>query len=602
MPQKKKKKEEQIEFVPSKYQEGIFEFVRNGHGNAVIEAVPGSGKSTTAMKCLELINPEEKVLLTAFNTDIVEELKKRVKKSLPKENLVDCRTMHSLGYLILMSNYPGYIDRKPNDFKYSGYIYNNITSLSEGKYSELNFKDRLKYIDNVKKLVDFGRFYLCESEDDMAFIEKHYDIPVISNECSCSLKVMKWGKENFSTIDFTDMVWLPNVLDCKPYGRVYDWIICDECQDMMTAERMLLLRCTKMSTRMLFFGEKLQCIYSFMGSDYRSFDELRKLPNTISLPLSISYRCSKNVVKYANSFNESMEPKNDAPDGEIIFNAQIEDIQDGDMVLCRNNAPLLELYCELANSGKTAYIRGNDVGSNLVKIIKKTKEEKLNKSLKKKGVFSALYDSLIDRIDDVMKRHRITMEMAMEDRDVSQMYDTIKALDAISDDIETADELIEKVKSLFSDKKKKGISLSTIHKAKGLESENVFICCPSLMPSKTAKEAWEFEQEKNLEYVAYTRAKTKLAFMDESKFKSVSSNAQQKISEITIIKDKIFTLYGDSERCKLSAPTHEAARQIIARATDITKPHKNIIDLSNNTKQRHMTSQIILPIRRKRKK
>ena len=27
------------------------------------------------------------------------------------------------------------------------------------------------------------------------------------------------------------------------------------------------------------------CIYSFQGSDYMSFNELKKLPNTISLPL-----------------------------------------------------------------------------------------------------------------------------------------------------------------------------------------------------------------------------------------------------------------------------------------------------------------------------
>jgi ATP-dependent exoDNAse (exonuclease V) beta subunit len=33
------------------------------------------------------------------------------------------------------------------------------------------------------------------------------------------------------------------------------------------------------------------------------------------------------------------------------------------------------------------------------------------------------------------------------------------------------------------------------------------------MPSKWAKKAWEQEQEQNLIYVAYTRAKQKLSFI-----------------------------------------------------------------------------------------
>ena len=47
---------------------------------------------------------------------------------------------------------------------------------------------------------------------------------------------------------------------------------------------------------------------------------------------------------------------------------------------------------------------------------------------------------------------------------------------------------------MFSDKKTNGISLSTIHKAKGLEANNVYIACRSLMPSKSATQPWEIVQ------------------------------------------------------------------------------------------------------------
>ena len=871
MPRKKKEDINSV-FVPSKYQEAIFDFVKNGNGNAVIEAVAGSGKTTTALKCLECVGKEDKILLTAFNTDIVEEIKKKVKKLENKDN-IDCRTMHSLGYMILMSNYPRKIEPKPNDFKYSGYIYNNISELSGNYYFSLSAKDKSKYIDNIKRFVDFGRYYLCENVKDLEFIESHYHIPTFKDEKEIALRVMEWGKENYQTIDFTDMIWLPNVLNCKPYNRLYDWIICDECQDTMTAERMLLLKCTKMSTRMLFFGEKIQCqpegtqvlmsdgttrnikdlkvgdevvtynqkkgtysgykgsirdnkcivtgieshvdnrfvkittenglssiytpehvclakfnfgdrhivwgvammendmgmffigkallychkfhkgllhtmrseycsrgwlleicytesdatlaqlrisqlynvplapsmlfgenikemvginlrplyddmggnkifenamkclktykrfpnypisdahnqiphartllhtvracnlmpeimevsyfdinnkskkvrdsyrysasiikeveyineermvyslnvsknhtyvadgiathncIYSFMGSDYRSFDELRRLPNTISLPLSITYRCSKNVVDHVKKFNERIEAKEGAIDGSVRFDCSIDDINAGDMVLCRNNAPLMQLYCELAKIGKTAYIRGKDVGSNLVKIITRTKQDKLNKNLKKKGVFSVLYNSLINDIDTIMQKYHVTLEMAMEDSAVSQQLDVIQALDAISEEMTTTNELVDKIKSLFSDKKMEGISLSTIHKAKGLEADNVFICCPSLLPSKTAKEDWEKEQEYNLEYVAYTRAKNNLSFLDESKFESFSTNSQQRMSDFSDIMRKVFSIHGGSDRCQLEQPCHEAAKMILSNKTEITNKPRNAIEL-----------------------
>jgi hypothetical protein len=48
-----------------------------------------------------------------------------------------------------------------------------------------------------------------------------------------------------------------------------------------------------------------------------------------------------------------------------------------------------------------------------------------------------------------------------------------------------------------------------------LESERVFILHRELLPSKLAKFPWQKEQESNLEYVAYTRAKTTLGFITD---------------------------------------------------------------------------------------
>ena len=42
-------------FVPSKYQKTVYTYITRGKGNAVIDAVAGSGKSTTIVNALKII-------------------------------------------------------------------------------------------------------------------------------------------------------------------------------------------------------------------------------------------------------------------------------------------------------------------------------------------------------------------------------------------------------------------------------------------------------------------------------------------------------------------------------------------------------------------
>jgi ATP-dependent exoDNAse (exonuclease V) beta subunit len=72
-------------------------------------------------------------------------------------------------------------------------------------------------------------------------------------------------------------------------------------------------------------------------------------------------------------------------------------------------------------------------------------------------------------------------------------------------------ELMARIDRLFSDNAKSNqIRLSSVHKAKGLEADRVWIACSDKVPT-WAKQSWEKEQEANLIYVARTRAKQQLA-------------------------------------------------------------------------------------------
>jgi len=385
------------------------------------------------------------------------------------------------------------------------------------------------------------------------------------------LDILEYGKKNLSQIDYTDMIWLPNVLYCKPLGMLYDWIILDEAQDLSVCQREIVLKCRKINTRMLFFGDSEQALYSFASSDPESFKMLKELPNTTSLPLSISYRCAKNIVDFAQKIVPTIEANNDGREGEIKYDVGLDEIQDGDMVLCRNNAPLMQVYVDFIKQGKKCFIRGKDIGLNLKNMVKRAGIEVLNKSLQEDGVFVRLYDTLFDMINEIVCKYNVTYSDAVESAAISNRLDMIKALEILSDDINTSAELIAKIDGIFSDRKKGGISLSTIHKAKGLEAENVYIACRHLMPSSRAKKDWEIRQEYNLMYVAYTRAKNILGFIDEKEFESFNKKTAETVGYLKKIENQVNYVLKKEKR-KIEINNAFIANDIIRHATKIEKP------------------------------
>lgn len=68
------------------------------------------------------------------------------------------------------------------------------------------------------------------------------------------------------------------------------------------------------------------------------------------------------------------------------------------------------------------------------------------------------------------------------------------------------------IDDLFAEDVTSMVTLSTVHKAKGAEAPRVIILDPKRMPAKGARQDWEIQQERNIVYVAYTRARETLVF------------------------------------------------------------------------------------------
>lgn len=565
-------------FIPSKYQQDIFDFIQHGNGNSVINALAGSGKTSTIVNAVKLIPSTCNALFIAFNKEIVKELEKK----LAGVKNVQVKTLHSLGLLMIRRNLGTNIEI--DEYKYRTFIKKNIKQLSSADFDKMTTKLMQQYTDNVIQLCDLGRYNLAQCEKDLLQVSARHDIPIIDDECNAVLNVMKWGRENTTSIDFTDMVWLPYELTLNPIGLQYDYIFIDECQDLNAAQRELFLRCFRRGTRFIAVGDKKQAIYSFAGADAESFAKLQNLPNTTTLPLPISYRCPKKVVNLANQFVDTMECREGAPDGEIVHNVSIKDIHDGDMVLCRTKMPLIKLYMRYLRMGVKSYVRGQDIGLNLLRMVDKTEQIVLNVSLQKDGVFARLYDDLFEERNRLMIKRGMDLEDATLSNQIMNKYDSIKALEILAEGLTSAKDLHDRIENVFAESAD-GVCLSTIHKAKGLEANNVYILCKTLMPSRLATQDWEKEQEQNLMYVAYTRAKYKLGFVSETEISPSAGmiDPSAALTELNYIENKICKLLNKTPQVIMDAT--EVAQYNLKSATIIEEKETNHVEISSNNNE-----------------
>lgn len=587
------------EFIPSKYQNDIWDFVKHGVGNAVVEANAGCAKTSTIVNAIRLIPESLKILFVAFNRDIVKELESKI-RAFESEN-VDIKTLHSLGYSLLRRNFKE-INFQLDEYKYRTFVKHNIKELTPIDLTEFSKSDYNSYIDNITTLTDLARYNLAQSEKELSVISDRHGIILLKDEMTVVLKILEWGKENIDTIDYTDMVWLPYELNLKPLGLTYDWIFIDECQDLNVAQRELFLRCFKKGTRFVAVGDKNQAIYAFSGADKESFDKLKSLPNTISLPLSISYRCPKRVIKLAQTFVPSIQARDDAPEGSIEYNKSIQDVQSGDMVLCRNKMPLVTVYMRYLRMGKKAFIRGKDIGLNLIKMLDKTEQSILNQDMKSDGVFVRLYDSLFEARNQLMLKRGLDLEDATLSETILTMYDNIKALETMSEGLSNVTQLKMRINNVFAENSD-GICLSTVHKAKGLEADNVYILCKSLMPSRNAKQDWELEQELNLQYVAYTRAKNMLAFISEKEISPMAGLIDTSVvkTELSYIETVVNKILGKKTDSMMDEETF--LKMKIKDATVIEEPKVNVKTLdspSNNSDDDEEDYQEIINLLKKK--
>lgn len=492
-------------FIHNKFTSRIFDFVTNGQGNAVINAVAGSGKTTTIVELLKILPQNIDIYFLAFNNAIVEELEKRT------PDYVNVKTLHSLGSGAIKEARRSQL----NKMKSSAHIDKFKRIWAE--QDQVKFMD-YDYLTTVRKLIDLYRVNLCKNIDELDEQAEKHGLEITNGECERAMEVLVSMNNDQREHDFVDMLYLPATDPIvKSKLPKTDWLFLDECQDTNKAQQEIVRQViNKPGARFIAVGDPGQAIYGFAGSDAESFTSLKSFPNTIELPLSVNYRCGKKIIELAKKIVPYIECHENAIDGEYKPEASENEIKDGDMVLCRNVAPLVSLCLKNIRQGKKAYVKGGEMGKTLANLIKRSRATTIDQ-------LDIYFDKQLFLIEKrILKKHPyLTVDECREDSAYVMMNDKIKVIEAVIDveNIQQPAQLIKWIEDLFADTKA-GICFSSIHKSKGLENERVFIIERNLMPSKYAKKDWQKVQETNLEYVAYTRAKSFLGIVTDWEYKS----------------------------------------------------------------------------------
>lgn len=474
----------------SKYQKDFFTAIKNTNNHISIEATAGSGKTTTILTALKLIPRFRKSIFLSFSNNIVNTLKDRIPIG------VQASTLHSLGMRFLTQYYPG-IRVNPNKY----------LQLALNYFGQKN-KETFKKAYMIQDISSYVRMTLTPLEiDEIEKMCDKYDVNCTSEAIETTIELIQQD-EYPASIDFADMVFMPAVYEDMVQEN-FDYVFLDEAQDCSKAQIQMVQNILKPNSgRLISVGDSDQSIYSFSGGDIDAFKTLKNIKGTIELPLSISYRCGKRIVEQARRISSKIEANKNAHEG-VVRSGFFAEIQEGDMVLCRNNAPLVDMYFRLIDEDKKAKIYGKDIEKGIIQIAERCMAKHIDKFVEN------LYAELDKVLDELVKKG-----VRQPDKHIKfgNMADKVELLEIIANKVNSTAEIIPLIKNMFVDNEAEGVKLLTIHKAKGMENNRVFILehykGKRLIPSQFATQKWQLEQERNLEFVAITRAINELIYID----------------------------------------------------------------------------------------
>lgn len=468
--------------TPTPEQLAIISAARDTLDNLLVSALAGAAKTTTLELIAEAL-PDTSILALCFNKVTAIEMSGRLPKN------CHAKTLNSLGHGIWQNA----IGRRLRIE--SSKIYDITSAYIEGLSSE---EKKLVYprMSDLMNTVRFGKACgfvpegiprmkaLMREDEFFAHLDEkleNYEMDLVVHVTKESI-VQAWQ----GLCDYDDQILMPT-LGIGAFPR-YPLILIDEAQDLSALNHAMLKKLVV--KRIIAVGDPAQAIYGFRGAHEESMDLLKTTFSMTELPLSISFRCPRAVVEAARWRAPNMQYPEWAIEGSVTnkLSWSPDDIPDGAVVICRNNAPLFRMAITLLKAGRYPELSGNDIGKALLKVMKKFGNSRMPQT--------EVLQNISDWKEAQLKKSRKSGVRAIEDKaECMTIFAEIGA--TLGDSIAYAEHLFSSCGP---------IKCMTGHKAKGLEFDHVYFLDRHLLDIEG--------QDRNLRYVIITRAKQTLTYIN----------------------------------------------------------------------------------------
>lgn len=467
---------------PSAQQHAIFANIASDSNALVVQALAGVGKTATIVESMNKYVPVGKsILYVIFANRLAREAESKCNER------IDVKTCHAFALAALKKAF-GKVEVDASGEK--------SRAIAQALLGPEDEKIELRY--NFCKAMSLAKGYLCEtSAQVIEVMDKHEIEPCEMLEGDFAAKVlegMELSAKQYMRVDFDDMIYL--VIKLNVSVPMYDFVFLDEAQDASPARRELVLRAVGKGGKFCAIGDRNQAIFSFTGSDSESMDNIQKLTNAHTLPLSTTYRCGKAIVKLAQAYVPEYVAAPQNPEGVVADKVETDMMRPtdeggaapGDFILSRVNAPLVKLCLAFVKQGRRAFVMGKDLGKNLSYMIKRSNAQSVNGFL-----------TWLDNWQS-MESERLAARNKPCDM-IEDKANTLRAFCEGTNDLSTVRSRIEEMFA-EEDAEQTSICLQTVHKSKGREADRVWLLQSTFR--------CQGPDEANVYYVAITRARTHL--------------------------------------------------------------------------------------------
>jgi DNA helicase II / ATP-dependent DNA helicase PcrA len=564
-------------------QQQIFRFVKEEKGHGIIDAVAGAGKTTTIMECARLVEDKTSILFCAFNNSIAGEISQRFHRL--GLNDVTVKTIHSLGRQILIDNNLSrepwtLLDSKYRDileskdmqkkirpfikkiFQINGFLAGDVDNRNNFAATNLLYRINTRLLEINQKFratltgstameiealaTHFGIFTGSEvrrkyfGEEIAAYFECHKKLLDAGNLLALQKKI----------IDYTDMLYLPHEWKLYP-ARRYQFLFIDECQDLSKSQFAVVSKFGKKDGRILAVGDPQQSIYGFTGADINSFDRVKEYTRAKLFPLTSCFRCPQTVIQIAQELRPDIigSKADTGLVSPILFDEVSTLAQRGDLIISRLRAPIVLLIFEFIDKNIRVQIHEDEVREIISEIRNIFRQDEMMTPIASMpGGFERLKSTVKRRWDFIIEKNaaRITLSVERELYIRTEKMFLHKKLEFLHKKYlqwkirnASVNDLLLKIRDYVSETNNP-IRLSTIHRAKGLENDRVFILNYDELPYyRQHQKDWERVQEANLKYVAVTRALNEL-FLVESKRTEVVEDNESLFDNFPFYRDEML--------------------------------------------------------------